>query len=202
MGLIVSLCDDSEIMLEPWKEAGYETLGVDIKKGRDVRLLEYMGQVDAVFAFPPCTVFANSGARHLWYQSPHRTREHILEGISIMDACARFILVHKPAVWFLENPVGKMRRYLEPLLRMTFNPCDYAGYSSSEDAYTKRTMLYGEFEIPAKLPMEPIHGSKMHLKYGGRSERTKAARSLTPRGFARAFFLANAARVRAARSVA
>lgn len=194
--MILSLCDYSEIMLEPWKRAGFETRAIDIKRGNDVRLLEYIDRpVHAVFAFPMCTVFANCGARYLWYKHPRRTRELILEGIAIMDACARIILVQKPRIWFMENPVGKMRRFLgKP--HMTFNPHQYAGYLEdpilrNEEAYTKRTLLFGEFEKPEFRPVDPVHGSKMHLKYGGASERTKELRSGTPRGFSEAFFLAN-----------
>jgi len=179
-------------MLEPWKEAGHETIAIDLKRGRDVRLLEKMNdRVDAVFAFPPCTVFANSGAR--WY--PSRSNEEILEAISIMDACLRIVCVHRPAIWFLENPIGKMRRYLgDPAL--IFDPCEYAGYledeeERAEEAYTKRTLLWGHFTTPIKKPVPPVLGSKMHRRYGGKSERTKELRSITPRGFARAFFEAN-----------
>jgi len=61
----------------------------------------------------------------------------------------------------------------------------------AEDAYTKRTCLWGDFQEPEKKPVDPVDGSKMHRLYGGKSERTKEMRSMTPRGFARAFFAAN-----------
>jgi hypothetical protein len=85
----------------------------------------------------------------------------------------------------LENPIGRLNRWLgKPV--MYFNPCDYG------DTYTKRTALWGEFN--SDLPFNkvfPSEGSKLHLKYGGKSERTKMLRSITPDGFATAFFLAN-----------
>ena len=40
-------------------------------------------------------------------------------------------------------------------------------------------------------PVEPVEGSKMHRMYGGSSLATKNARSVTPAGFAYAFFMAN-----------
>ena len=40
-------------------------------------------------------------------------------------------------------------------------------------------------------PVDPVEGSKMHRMYGGKSLATKNARSVTPRGFAYAFFAAN-----------
>jgi len=63
-----------------------------------------------------------------------------------------------------------------------------------KDAYTKRTRLWGEFSIPEKKRVPPIRftsqGSWLQA-LGGDSEQTKELRSITPQGFARAFFEAN-----------
>jgi hypothetical protein len=59
------------------------------------------------------------------------------------------------------------------------------------DAYTKRTCLWGDFEIPDTDERTSIFGSMMWSNYGGKSERTKEMRSMTPLGFSRAFFSAN-----------
>lgn len=140
-------------------------------------MLERDGQgFDGILAAPPCTVFAGSGAR--W----PRTDEQMVEGLSCVDAVMRLVWVYKPRFWALENPVGKLVRYLgKP--RMYFQPCDYG------DPYTKRTCLWGEFNEPAKTPVEPVEGSKMHLLPP--SANRQALRSATPMGFARAFYQAN-----------
>lgn len=61
--------------------------------------------------------------------------------------------------------------------------------------YTKRTVLWGDYKIPETKHIAPIsvceQGSWLQT-YGGKSERTKNARSETPEGFARAFAAANA----------
>lgn len=64
-----------------------------------------------------------------------------------------------------------------------------------KNAYTKKTGIWGEFnrEIP-KDPIEPVKACKAGsplMRYGGKTEATKAARSNTPLGFALAFFQAN-----------
>lgn len=177
---ILSLCDLSGEWPRPYREAGYEVIQVDLQSGQDVRLLELpSADIHGVMAAPPCTVFANAGAR--WARSD----AEMIEGLSIVDACLRIVYACKPKWWALENPVGKLRRYIGPPA-MTFNPCDYG------DPYTKRTLLWGAFntELP-RTPVEPVEGSKMWAKYGGSSQRTKDARSVTPAGFARAFFEAN-----------
>jgi hypothetical protein len=96
-------------------------------------------------------------------------------------------------VFALENPVGKLPKWCgDPIMR--FHPNDYAGFADNPDseAYTKRTCLYGHFntDLPTAY-REPILGSMLWRNYGGKSERTKEKRSMTPQGFSRAFFEAN-----------
>jgi hypothetical protein len=173
--VILDLCGGTGAWSRPYKEAGYNVQVITLPD--DVRLFEHTNAY-GVLAAPPCTVFANSGAR--W----PRTDDDMRGGLSIVDACIRIISAARPHFWCLENPVGKLRKYLgHPV--MLFDPCDYG------DPYTKRTCLWGEFNTPKKSPVEPVEGSKMHLNYGGKSERTKEARSITPPGFAKAFFEAN-----------
>ncbi len=173
---ILSLYDYSGVWSQPYRDDGYEVVQVDLRRGQDVRLLAFTEHVHGILAAPPCTVFAGSGAR--W----PRTDEEMAEGLSMVDAVCRLVLATRPSWWALENPVGKLRRYLgKP--RLIFQPCDYG------DPYTKRTCLWGDFTIPAKTPVEPTEGSKMHLMSPG-PERAQL-RSQTPAGFARAFFEAN-----------
>jgi hypothetical protein len=107
--------------------------------------------------------------------------------LEIKDYCQRN---GELVFWTLENPVGRIRRLLPEIgkVKLTFDPCDYG------DAYTKRTQLYGVFNLPEKHPVEPVkvcsEGSWL-MQLGGKSERTKELRSITPTGFARAFYEAN-----------
>jgi hypothetical protein len=62
------------------------------------------------------------------------------------------------------------------------------------NAYTKRTALWGCFRCPTFRRVEPVRTSKQGSwlqQLGGAGERTKEARSVTPAGFARAFYAAN-----------
>jgi hypothetical protein len=59
-----------------------------------------------------------------------------------------------------------------------------------QDAYTKRTCEWGNAKIPKPDPRVPIWGSMMWSNYGGKSERTKELRSMTPPGYSRACFIA------------
>lgn len=175
--LILSLCDRTGAWSAPYDEAGYDVRRIEIEEGQDVRLLELpKGHVHGVLAAPPCTVFANSGAR--W----PRTDDEMREGLSVVDACCRIILATKPKWWVLENPAGKLSRYLGPP-RWTFQPNDYG------DDYTKFTCLWGDFNPPVKIPVPATAGSKMHFL--SPSPDRAALRSVTPEGFSRAFYEVN-----------
>lgn len=178
--IILSFCDYTGAWSQPYRDAGYDVRQFDLKLGTgDLRLMHMIEEpVHGILAAPDCTKFALSGNR--W----KRTEAEMTTALSLVDACLRFVAVLKPEFWALENPVGKLRHYLGPA-QLIFNPCDYG------DPYTKRTCLWGSFNTPATNPVEPTEGSKMWRQYGGRSARTKELRSITPAGFARAFFEAN-----------
>jgi site-specific DNA-cytosine methylase len=178
---ILSLCDYSGTWSAPYRAAGYEVIQVDIKLGQDVRLFKLPScSIHGILAAPPCTHFAASGARH-WKS---KGDQELMEGLAVVDACLRIITVTRPVWWVLENPKGRLKDYLgDPVMR--FQPCDYG------DPWTKYTCLWGNFNPNLRFDhVEPVEGC-MVLKVPGHGEKRQAARSITPEGFAMAFFLAN-----------
>lgn len=170
--IILSLCDVSGNWPHFYKRAGYDVRLFDLPN--DIRLLEKIDEpVHGILAAPPCTMFALSGNR--W----KRTEAQMIEALSVVDACLRAVVIYKPKFWALENPVGKLSRYLgKP--SFYFDPCDFG------DPYTKRTALWGSFNVPRYNPVAASQGSLMHTGI-----RNQADRSVTPLGFAKAFFEAN-----------
>lgn len=183
-GIILSLCDHSGNWSRPYEEAGYTVRRVELQHGGDVRLLERIDDpVHGILMAPPCTHFAASGAR--WWEG--KGEAAVLEGLGIVDACLRCVVLYRPEWWALENPVGRLRRWLGPP-PFTFNPSDFG------DPWTKKTHLWGNFTPPRPLysakardVVEAVEGSKMHRM----SSSWTNQRSETPEGFARAFFEAN-----------
>jgi hypothetical protein len=178
MKTILDLCGGSGAWSRPYADAGYDVRIIDpCRDGGDVRVFQFLDEpVHGVLAAPPCTIFASSGAR--W----HRTEGELQEALAIVDACLRIVVVHRPEWWALENPVGTLRRYLGPP-RWKFNPSDYG------DPYTKKTLLWGDFNIPFVQPVVATEGSRLH-RLSPTPDRA-ALRSVTPAGFAQAFFDAN-----------
>lgn len=186
----MDLCGGTGAWSEPYKVAGYDVRLITLPED-DVRLYQPPAKVYGILAAPPCTEFALSGAR--WWKD--KDAKLLLNGLEVVDACIRIIETCQPKFWALENPIGRLRRLRRVDLFRTvsigepnliFNPCDYG------DAYTKKTMLWGTFRIPAKNPVEPvfvIYKKKRYApNYGGS---TNKFRSVTPAGFAKAFFEAN-----------
>jgi hypothetical protein len=180
---ILSLCDFTGNWSRPYQEAGYEVIRVDLRHGQDVRLLPRLdGRVHGILAAPPCTAFSKAGAWK-WEEWGDAA---VLEGLSIVDACLRAVAIHRPEWWALENPAGRLRRWLGPPA-WSFQPCDFG------DPWTKRTYLWGHFTppmpiyCPSAISVKPIRGDVTTRM----SSSAKVARSATPEGFSRAFFEAN-----------
>ncbi len=179
MRTILDLCSGTGAWSQPYLDAGYRVLRVDVAQQEDVRLLHALPErVWGVLAAPPCTHFAAAGAR--WWED--KGMEPVLADLAIVTACCRLILVHDPVWWALENPVGRLGKWMGPPV-MTFNPSDFG------DPWTKRTCLWGRFRLPEPRPVPPTEGSKTHTYPDslGRAPR----RAVTPPGFAQAFFEAN-----------
>lgn len=180
--VILSLCDRSGEWSRPYREAGYEVIQRDLHFGHDIRLEMFQKRrVHGILAAPPCTHFSRAGA-HKWKE---KGSPALLEGLSIVDACLRAVVNYRPQWWCLENPIGRLKDYLgEPTFK--FDPCDFG------DPWTKRTWLWGYFTPPQLLsspetkPVRPTEGDRT-TKLSSRSP----LRSVTPGGFARAFFAAN-----------
>jgi len=95
-------------------------------------------------------------------------------------------MVTKPKWWALENPVGRLSKYLgRP--RLIFQPWEYG------DPWCKRTCVWGEFNIPEKRPVRPSDNPAIRewvWRMPPCPDRS-LRRSIIPPGFARAFFEAN-----------
>lgn len=189
---ILDLCAGTGNWSAPYADAGYEVIRVEWKDGGDVRLFPSSSstwsrlpkdfedirqfKIHGILAAPPCTVFSGSGAR--W----ERSDSEITQGLATVDACLRIVHATNPVWWCLENPVGKLNKWIgDPVA--TFQPNEYG------DDYTKRTNLWGNFNMPEKKLVEASEGSKLWRLPP--SEERAALRSATPMGFAKAFFQAN-----------
>ncbi len=208
--LILDLCGGTGSWSEPYRMAGYMVVVVDPEysgKGRIKETVEKFCErelvprsVHGILAAPPCTEFSASGA--CWWEGKEKNDPAYLEkALGTVFACMEVINKTEPSWWVLENPVGRLSRFLgDPILR--FDPWEFG------DPYTKKTCLWGNFIVPERTPVEadrteerhndpksffvrnsPALARYIHSFKGGLSR--SALRSITPPGFASAFFKAN-----------
>jgi site-specific DNA-cytosine methylase len=194
---ILSLFDYSGRWSSPYRENGYDVYTVDIKHDIDVLSLEPsempFDSVYGILAAPPCTDFAGSGAQY-WKIKDEDGRTE--SSLALVDKVLSLVEYYKPEFWALENPVGRLPK-LRPAIGKPwyFNPNEFAGYlledAALKECYTKRTGLWGHFNIPEKKPLPVSPEGNWIMKLGGKSERTKELRSMTPLGFSWGFYYAN-----------
>lgn len=203
--IILDLCGGTGAWSKKYKEAGYRVINVtlpfyDILKtaiglgniifqgGSEEPLKIRINDIYGLLASPVCTMFSFARRRAKIPRDFRQGMELVIPCLNIIWECR---YDHKLAFWCLENPMGYLRQFLgKPAF--TFDPCDFG------DPYTKKTDLWGYFNIPKKNPVEPvfyISGGKrfppLWGKTGGKSKNRQMLRSITPPGFAKAFFEAN-----------
>jgi len=203
-GSVLSLCDRTGNMVRPWAEAGFECFCVDVRHehsndrrgavtwiGADIReWLPPPRRYAIVFAFPPCTNLAVSGAR--WFRE--KGIGGLTEALELVEACRR-ICEWSAAPWMIENPVSTLASYWRSP-DYTFHPHEFGGWQDGAgDDYAKRTCLWtgGGFRLPQKRPLPAFRPLYIHNLPP--SDSRGDLRSITPPGFARAVFEANAGRV-------
>ena len=197
--VVISLCDRTGIMVEPWAEAGFDCYCVDLRHPvrvprRKGRIIYQWGDVRTwsppaivrhrlyiIFAFPPCTHVAASGARDF------RTKGTAL----LCDSLEMFSACERAAKWasvpyMIENPVGKFSDHMQKP-DFTFQPWQFG------DNYQKLTCLWtgNGFNMPEPTVVEKPDDVQQSILDMPDSKGRADRRSTTPPGFARAVFEAN-----------
>ena len=188
--IILDLCGGTGSWSKPYKDNGYDVRNITLPD-EDVRDFYHFPQtVYGVLAAPPCTMFS-------FARTKAKTSRNSREGMELVEGCLKIIwecrYENKLAFWCLENPMGYLRQFLgKPVF--TFDPCDFG------DPYTKKTDLWGYFNIPKKNPISLNENQKARCKINNRKlpsindftgSKQAARRAITPQGFAKAFYQAN-----------
>ena len=214
--IILDLCGGTGSWSEPYREAGYQVQVITLP-AHDVRTYKPPCDVYGILAAPPCTHFSVSGARW-WAEKDAKGLTE--EAVDTVLACLRIVQQCNPVWWALENPAGRIAKLVPDLGKpvLSFQPWEFG------DPWLKRTMIWGDFELPLKRlgAVRPIVDTKKRWQASltnhlsptptaaqiaklaatgmlpadwihrlGPSPDRATLRSITPPGFARAFFKAN-----------
>jgi len=198
--IILDLCGGSGAWSKPYKDAGYDVRLITLPDN-DIRFYKPTNEsIFGILAAPPCTEF--SIARN-------NKQSNFEIGMEIVNHCLRIIKQSRPLFWCLENPKGFLRKFLgHPVF--SFQPWEFG------DPWTKRTDLWGDFNLPKiiynewgdvpknhNLYIRPfrekpsiafLHKSAQQFipSFKNFNPKTDADfRAITPQGFAKAFFEMN-----------
>ena len=187
--IILDLCGGTGSWSKPYVDSGYDVRNITMPDF-DVRTYMPPEGVYGILAAPPCTQFSFARARNTNLKKPR----DLIGGMELIYSCLKIIWecqykIEKQSskkttlkFWALENPNGFLKHFLgKP--SFVFDPWEFG------DMYKKRTHLWGWFSNPKKTwfvkPSVPKFGYDKKIKSDPKS------RSITPQGFAKAFFEAN-----------
>lgn len=195
-GHVISLCDRTGVAVRPWAEAGFTCWCVDVQHqmtGRQDGCVGFMygdvrswtpppGPIAFVMAFPPWTDVAVSGARHFKAKGLRK----LTDALDLFNACL-MAAEWSRAPYFIENPVGVLSSHVRKP-DYIFQPWQYG------DNESKATCLWtgGGFVMPPPLVTERPADVRESCWRMPPSRDRGDMRSVTPAGFARAVFEANA----------
>lgn len=206
---LISVFDYTGNASRPYEESGeWEVTRIDIQNGVDFLEFDFIKELNkreeygtypeiGVIAMVPCTHDATSGAKHFAYKDANGITQETDLLVNHLWKMIRFFKdMRLLRFWQVEQPRTRLHNrhpWLKPR-RQKFNPTDFAGYDPIPDnsRYNKETWLFGEFNLMEKKRLEPLTKENPGWrKLGGKSLKTKNARSVTPLGFAYAFYNAN-----------
>jgi hypothetical protein len=189
--IILDLCGGTGSWSKPYKEAGYDVRLVTLPDN-DVLNYQSPENVYGILAAPPCTMFSLA-------RTTAKTPRDFRQGMLIVEACLQIIwearYKGKLAFWAIENPKAYLRQFLgKP--PFSFDASEFG------ETYNKATDLWGYFNLPKKSDYvhygEATRNNSRQLpeipadyKRDLNMRPQQIRRSITPQGFAQAFFKAN-----------
>lgn len=189
MKVILDLCGGTGAWSKPYLDAGYDVRVITLPQ-YDIMEYQPPKNVYGVLAAPPCTHFSLA-------RTTAKTPRDLDGAFKLVHRCLEIIWEVKPKFWALENPQGLLRKFLgKPPL--TFNPYNYG------DGYTKKTDLWGFYNLPKKSPVKLTAQQSRDCSINNRIlppvpegyvlpgvRKQAIRRAITPPGFANAFYKAN-----------
>jgi hypothetical protein len=203
--IILDLCGGTGSWSKPYKDAGYDVRVITLPDFDITQWHKYPeitepineGKVYGIFAAPPCTMFSRA-------RTTAKTPRDFRGATVVVRACmdiiwsAQYHNHYGLKFWAMENPAGHLQRFMgKPPFK--FHPYDFG------DRHSKQTFIWGNFNEPKKKPIKlnekellqsrnntrPLPPIPTDYKIDKKMKPVQIRRSITPQGFANAFFKAN-----------
>lgn len=194
--IILDLCGGTGAWSKPYKDNGYDVRIITLPD-YDVKTYHPPKNVYGVLAAPPCTMFSMA-------RTVAKIPREMKNAMIIVEHCLRIIKEcqqdgQRLKFWALENPKARLRWFLG-IPALTFQPFEFG------DSYSKKTDIWGNFNINLKrnfvklnekqrkqshLNLQELPEIPRNYKRDPGMSPIQIARSITPQGFAKAFYEAN-----------
>jgi len=93
------------------------TLVADILDREDVVVQTFSHyRPDIIWASPPCESFSVGSIGKHWNKDHTPKTKQAEHGLTVLDQTIRIISTLEPSYFFIENPRGKMRKVIEPIM--------------------------------------------------------------------------------------
>ena len=116
------------------EKQGYDVFSVDINDFDNIDLvidiLDLTKKMipfkpDVIWASPPCTYFSVASIGHHWHEDHTPKTKEALLGMKILNKTLEIFTWFPDAIFFMENPRGKMRRKVKGINRTSVTYCSY-----------------------------------------------------------------------------
>ena len=116
------------------EQLGCKVFSVDINQFENINLvidiLNLQKQMipfkpDIIWASPPCTYFSVASIGHHWYENHTPKTKEAIHGMKILNKTLEIFTWFPDAIFYMENPRGKMRRKVQGINRTTVTYCSY-----------------------------------------------------------------------------
>ena len=117
------------------EQQGYEVFSIDINNFKDIDLVIDVLKLkkdmipftpDVIWASPPCTYFSVASIGVHWFEDHKPKTKEALLGMEILNKTLSIFKWYPNAIYFMENPRGKMRKKVSGIDRTTITYCSYA----------------------------------------------------------------------------
>ncbi len=117
------------------EQQGYEVFSIDINNFKDIDLVIDILKLkkdmipftpDVIWASPPCTYFSVASIGVHWFEDHKPKTKEALLGMEILNKTLSIFKWYPNALYFMENPRGKMRKKVSGIDRTTITYCSYA----------------------------------------------------------------------------
>lgn len=192
--IILDLCGGTGCWSEPYRQNGYDVRLITLPDN-DVLTYDPPKDVYGVLAAPPCTCFSIASSQY-WHK--YDSTGQTLAALQVVRACLRIIEVCKPHFWALENPKGRLKRFIGAPVYSYFQ-YEFGG------KFTKQTFLWGDFNTfiikgpvnPNPVRLDEAKASDLYqlpddyILKGSKMNKRSAQRSIYAPFFPQAFYEAN-----------